>query len=60
MKIKPYPEKHMQGIISIEKGLRDQTMEGDFGIQIASDGRVWVCIDGEAFIRFRPFPLEKQ
>ena len=27
---------------------------GDFGIQIAKDGRVWICIDGVAFIRFKP------
>lgn len=26
----------------------------DFGIQIATDGRVWVCINGIAFLRFKP------
>ena len=29
-------------------------MQGDFGIQIARDGRVWICIDGVAFLRFNP------
>jgi hypothetical protein len=28
----------------------------DFGIQIATDGRVWICINGSAFIRFKPRP----
>ena len=26
----------------------------DFGVQVASDGRVWVCINGLAWIRFKP------
>ena len=64
--MKEYKETHQQGIISIEnKELildRDndfsQIIKGDFGIQIATDGRVWVCIDGIAFIRFKPFPKE--
>jgi len=29
-------------------------IDGDFGIQIAKDGRVWVCINGVAFLRFKP------
>ena len=60
--MKEYKETHQQGIISIEnKELildRDndfsQIIKGDFGIQIAADGRVWVCINGVAFIRFKP------
>ncbi len=31
-----------------------RTMQGDLGIQIAADGRVWICIDGIAFLRFSP------
>ena len=60
--IKEYPEFHQQGIISIEN--KDmilsrendftEMVHGDFGIQIARDGRVWVCINGMAFIRFKP------
>jgi hypothetical protein len=26
----------------------------DVGIQVATDGRIWVCIDGSAFLRFKP------
>ena len=60
--IKEYRETHQQGHISIENKdmILDrendfgQTIQGDFGIQIAKDGRVWICINGIAFIRFKP------
>lgn len=62
--MKSYPETHQQGAISIENlpeefGLRfgpngKTHMEGDFSIQIAEDGRVWVNVDGIAFLRFKP------
>ena len=56
--MKDYPETHQQGVISIEN-IPDKLrvpgyMIGDLDIQIAKDGRVWVCIDGVAFIRFSP------
>ena len=76
MKVKPYKETHMDGVISIEddpflkfisakdrqypfpgycgRFHRVNQIKGDFGIQIAEDGRVWICIDGVAFIRFVP------
>lgn len=34
--------------------VRPGMFKGDFGIQVAKDGRVWVCINGIAFIRFKP------
>jgi len=56
------PEVHKEGIISIENKeiiLKNNSMtdvlQGDFGIQIAADGRVWICINGIAFLRFKPF-----
>ena len=53
--MKAYPETHQKGFFSIEKELSPGVYkEKDFGIQIAEDGRVWICIDGEAFIRFKP------
>jgi len=61
--IKEYPEKHQQGTMSLENintvgfGIKEvdkQVIKGDFGIHIAKDGRVWVCIDGIAFLRFSP------
>ena len=54
----------MDGIISLESNpfkaegqwdaVEDGVIKGDFGIQIAEDGRVWICINGIAFIRFTP------
>ena len=48
-------ETHQHGHISIEnpKQLLGIT-HGDFGIQIAKDGRVWICFNGIAVIRFKP------
>jgi len=34
-------------------------LESDLGIQISEDERVWVCINGIAFIRFKPLKKEK-
>ena len=66
--MKEYPEVHQHGIISIEnkdmilgRSLDfNQGIVGDFGIQIAEDGRVWVCVNGISFIRFKPIPKEKE
>jgi hypothetical protein len=55
MAIEEYPETHQTGLITIEKRLKKGGMIGDFGIQIAADGRIWICIDGVAAIRFKPF-----
>ena len=27
------------------------------GVQVASDGRIWICIDGASFLRFKPGPV---
>jgi hypothetical protein len=58
-KINSYPETHTFGRISIENIPDSKLVEGDLGIQIAEDGRVWVCINGIAFIRFKPIKKEK-
>ena len=62
--MKEYPETHQKGTISLENMPEEFKsgrgfMQGDFGIQIAGDGRAWVCIDGIAFIRFKPHPNGK-
>jgi len=51
---KPYDETHFQGMISYEKDVKAGMMEGDIGVQISKDGRVWICVDGVALIRFMP------
>ena len=33
---------------------------GDTGIQIAKDGRIWLCFNGESIIRFRPLTKEQE
>ena len=53
-RIQPYKETHQQGIISIDKDIDVSSFYGDIGVLIASDGRLWICIDGESFIRFKP------
>lgn len=52
--VDPYPELHQKGLITIEQNLDSGGKIGDFGIQVADDGRVWVCVDGQALIRFKP------
>jgi hypothetical protein len=60
--IKPYPETHMKGIISVENidfGIHKPKVV-DFGIQISQDGRVWICVNGIAFIRFKPEKIKEK
>jgi len=57
--MKELKETTQKGLISIENwpvGLLRTPgyMEGALGIQIATDGRIWVCINGVAFLRFKP------
>ena len=58
IEIKELPETHQQGLITIEQNLNAGGLMGDFGIQIAKDGRIWICIDGTAVIRFKPIKKE--
>lgn len=50
----PVDETHQDGVISIEQNIEIGAVHGDLGIQIASDGRIWVCLNGKALIRFAP------
>ena len=60
--MKAYSERHQYGTIYIEnKNIllnpdkpHSEHFESDIGIQIARDGRIWVCINGTAFVRFLP------
>jgi len=62
MKIKPY-KVQMKGIVSLENnpfhGLGEveeqyAIEEADLGIQIAENGKLWICINGISFIQFMP------
>lgn len=45
------PETHMKGFLSVEPTIKSGIC--DLGIMV-KDNKVWICIDGVAFIRFRP------
>ena len=49
-----YPLQTQEGYLSVEQELPANTKKCVLGVQISKDGRIWVCIDGVAFIRFRP------
>jgi len=51
------PETHQQGFLSIENqdfvdGVNQ--LDCDVGIQTHDDGRIWICVNGIAWIRFKP------
>jgi hypothetical protein len=51
------PETHIHGHCSVEnlEAIQEMNLQDcDFGYQVAHDGRVWVCINGVAFLRFKP------
>lgn len=61
--IDEYPEVHQQGSVAITN--HPEVMaelaaaaatdgQVDLGVQVAADGRVWVCVNGLAFLRFKP------
>ena len=52
--MKELKETHQEGLISIENIPDQRYFIGDLGLQIAKDGKVWVCINGIAFLRFNP------
>ena len=59
--MKELPEIHQQGMLSIENQELLASIDKsnlDFGIQVSVDGRVWVCLNGIAFLRFKPFRIK--
>jgi hypothetical protein len=59
-KVKEYPETHQQGNIFFEQSIEQSVLFGDLGIQVAEDGRVWICVDNKALIRFTPERIAKE
>ena len=48
---------YQQGHLSIENPAEIAAMDQQdclVGVQVASDGRIWLCVNGTAFIRFKP------
>lgn len=58
--MKPYELMTQSGVLSIEQELKRGIKECAIGIQIADDGRIWICVDGQALIRFKPKPQLKK
>ena len=56
--VDPYPVLHQDGMLSIEKALTAVHRHCDLGVQIARDGRIWLCVDGQAYVRFKPMSKE--
>lgn len=57
-----FPEYHQQGLVTVHNQDLINEMDlhdCDLGVQIAPDGRVWVCVNGVAFLRFKPAPSPK-
>lgn len=63
--MKNLPETHQYGRMTLENAnspigiarfLAEGHYEGDLGLQVAADGRIWLCINGVAFMRFSPHP----
>jgi sugar lactone lactonase YvrE len=52
--VKELPATYRFGYLSVEQDLKAGMHKGEIGIQIAEDGRIWICLDGQALIRFRP------
>lgn len=45
---------YQEGQLSIEFAPDFTIKSCNVGVQVAADGRVWVCIDGRSFLRFKP------
>lgn len=55
--IKEYPLLNQKGYISFENDASykgGNLIKGILGIQVAANGKVWVCVNGVSILRFRP------
>ena len=54
MKQKTVDIQSTKGLISVEQNLKIGTSNGVIGIRKSEDGRIWICLNGQSFIRFNP------
>lgn len=55
MKAKPYGPVYQSGYLSMEMEFPyPGVTKGEVGVQVSEDGRIWVCLDGQALLRFVP------
>lgn len=56
--IADYGPVYQHGRLSIENidQINDMRLDQplEFGVQVADDGRVWVCLNGVSWLRFKP------
>jgi len=51
---------HQYGIFEIAMPLGEGITSGDIGIQLSSDGRIWICLNGQSIFRFKPLRKEEK
>ena len=51
---KEYPLLSQEGYMTIDNLPKGGLTKGILGIQIAADGRIWICVNGVSILRFRP------
>ena len=42
------------GQIFVEQDLTQGVIEGQIGVKVGGDGRIWICVNHQALIRFTP------
>ena len=55
--INEVPEFHQVGmvdILNLAEVQAEDLQEADCGLQVHRDGRIWLCVNGLALIRFKP------
>ena len=58
--LKHYRTFHQKGTLSIEQELQKGIHHCDLGIAFDSQGKIWLCMDNKAIMRFQPFKSKKR
>ena len=55
--MKEFGPLYQQGMVTLDvdpQHLKMDLTDALFGIQVSADGRVWVCVNGMSWLRFKP------
>lgn len=58
-----YPPLYQEGHLFVENEdliKRLDLTDCQIGVQVARDGRVWICVNGLAYLRFKPRNTPKE
>lgn len=58
--LKHYHEFHQKGPLSIEQDMQKGIYHCDLGIAFDSEGKLWLCMNHQAILRFKPFEPYKR